>query len=79
MVLFDQGSTHSFSSFLFAKQLAKSPEPLDFDLSMATPLRESVITDIAIKGCLISVEGREFVADLIILDMRDFDVILGMD
>lgn len=31
------------------------------------------------KGCLISIAGRELLAYLILSDMKNFDVILGMD
>lgn len=57
-VLFYLGLTHSFSSFLFVKWLAKSPEPLDFDLLVANPLGGSVIADVSIKDSLIFVEDR---------------------
>lgn len=77
-VLFDSGSTHSFS-FCFPKRLAKSPESLNFDLEVATTLGGSVIAVKVIKGCLIYVRGQEFGANLILLNMRDFDIILGID
>lgn len=31
------------------------------------------------KSCLIEIENKEFPADLVLLDMKDFDVTLGMD
>lgn len=47
-ILFDSGLTHSFCSVRFAKR-SKSPESLNFDLSMATPLGGSVIVDRVVK------------------------------
>lgn len=38
-----------------------------------------MIIDKVAKDCLIYFGGRGFVADLILLDINDFDVILGID
>ena len=48
-------------------------------LSIATPLSDELETDIFFPSCLMLVEGRELLADLVLLDVIDFDVILGMD
>ena len=32
-----------------------------------------------LKSCVLCMEGRELLANLVLLDMHDFDVILGMD
>ena len=37
------------------------------------------MTNLVLKSCIICIEGRELLADLVLLDMHDFDVILGMD
>ena len=78
-VLFDPGSTHSFVSCAFAKNHDKSPELLDFELSVSTPVGDTLMTNLVLKSCIICIEGRELLADLVLLDMHDFDVILGMD
>ena len=78
-VLFDPGSTHSFVSCAFAKNHDKSPELLDFELSVSTPIGDTLMTNIGLKSCIICIEGIELLADLVLLDMYDFDVILGMD
>ena len=36
-------------------------------------------TDRVVKDSRVLIEGQEFPADLIALDIRDFDVVLGMD
>lgn len=36
-------------------------------------------TENVCRSCPIRIGDRELVADLMVLDMRDFDVILGMD
>lgn len=35
--------------------------------------------DLVLKSCTIVIEDRKLPTDLILLDMYDFDVILGMD
>ena len=35
--------------------------------------------EVVFRSCVINIVGRELFADLILLHMRDFDVILGID
>ena len=78
-VLFDFGSTHSFIFHGFAQRLNMIPETLDFELSVDTPSRHVMCTDKVYKSCNVLVSGRELEANLVLLDMYEFDVILGMD
>ena len=48
-------------------------------LSVSTPLSDELETDVYFPSCPVIVEGRELLADLVLLDVIDFDVILGMD
>ena len=48
-------------------------------LSVATPLSGLLDTNIIFLRCPMLVEGRELPVDLMLLDVIDFDVILGMD
>ena len=48
-------------------------------LSVATPLSDSLDTDVILPSCPMLIEGRELLADLVLLDVMDFDVILGMN
>ena len=50
-----------------------------FPLSIVTSLSDELETDIFFSSCPVLVEGRELFADLVLLDVIDFDVILGMD
>ena len=50
-----------------------------FPLSVATPLSDELETDIFFPSCPVLVEGRGLLADLVLLDVINFDVILGMD
>jgi hypothetical protein len=78
-VLIDTGSTHSFISTHFACQINKIEEPLDFCLSVATPIGDNILTDKVFRSSNVRVGDRNLVIDLVHLDFRDFDVILGMD
>ena len=35
--------------------------------------------NLVLKSCIICIKGRELLADLVLLDMHDFDNMLGMD
>uniref|UniRef100_A0A2N9IM06 CCHC-type domain-containing protein n=1 Tax=Fagus sylvatica TaxID=28930 RepID=A0A2N9IM06_FAGSY len=78
-VLFDSDSTHSFISHGFARRLNMTPETLDFELFVDTPSGHVMCTDKVYKSCNILVSGRELEANLVLLDMYEFEVILGMD
>uniref|UniRef100_A0A7N2MWN1 RNA-directed DNA polymerase n=1 Tax=Quercus lobata TaxID=97700 RepID=A0A7N2MWN1_QUELO len=77
--LFDSGSTHSFISSRYAKLCDKKPGLMDYDLSVATPMGDSLVCNFMLKSCVIKIEDKEMLADLIVMDMYDYDVILGMD
>ena len=53
--------------------------PLDVPLSVSTPLGEVSLLENVCRRCVISLDESEFIIDLIVLRMSDFDVILGMD
>jgi hypothetical protein len=78
-VLFYPGSTHSLISCGFVRNIARSPEPLEYELSVSTPLGDTLISNLVLKSCMFCIEGRELSADLVLLGMHDFDVILGMN
>lgn len=54
-------------------------EKLDKPLHVTTSLKKIVVVDTAFKNCIIRIEEKELVADLVYLDMDDFDTILGMN
>ena len=78
-VLFDPGATHSFVSLYFAPRLGKSSSFLDETLVVTTPVGDNVLAKSVYCSCDISIEGKVLPADLVVLNMVDFDVILGMD
>uniref|UniRef100_A0A2N9G313 RNA-directed DNA polymerase n=1 Tax=Fagus sylvatica TaxID=28930 RepID=A0A2N9G313_FAGSY len=78
-VLFDPGATHSFVSVVFAKKHNLESLPLEIELCVDTPVGGVVIASDICKSCVTKIANRELVADLTLLEMKDFDVILGMD
>ena len=77
-VLFDPGSTFSYVSSSFANGLNLSCELLDIPICVSTPVGESVIVKKVYRSCLVDFVGSNTYVDLVILEMGDFDVILGM-
>ena len=53
-------------------------ELLDFELSFSTPLGKTMVVEFICKSCVIKIGGNELLADLILLEIQEFDVILGM-
>ena len=49
--LIDPGSTHSFVSISFAGLLDMYISTMDFDLIVATPMRDSLVTSRMLKNC----------------------------
>ncbi|RVW18432.1 Transposon Ty3-G Gag-Pol polyprotein [Vitis vinifera] len=78
-VLIDPGSTHSFVSVSFAGLLGLLVASMDFDLIVATPVRDSVVASRMLRNCIVMIGYREMPVDLVLLDLQNFDVILGMD
>ncbi|XP_077228324.1 uncharacterized protein LOC143861265 [Tasmannia lanceolata] len=77
--LFDSGATHSFVSSAFATLHCLPTSPLDYDVCVSTPIGKEILTNRICKMCPVRIGNRELLAELILLDMSDFDVILGMD
>ena len=54
-------------------------EQLAYDMHVTSPLEHSVTVNQVYKNCPIVIQAREFLANLITLPFREFDLILGMD
>ncbi|KAL0560150.1 hypothetical protein IC582_000544 [Cucumis melo] len=79
LVLFDSGSSHSFISSTFVLHARLEVEPLNHVLSVSTPSGECMLSKEKVKTCQIEIAGHVIEVTLLVLDMLDFDVILGMD
>ncbi|XP_073153460.1 uncharacterized protein [Henckelia pumila] len=78
-VFFDCGGTHSFISKRFAKKLGLTPEILVEPFRVATPTSKTIETHRFHRDCVINISEHVFQAELIQLNMEEFDAILGMD
>nr|GEU64686.1 putative reverse transcriptase domain-containing protein [Tanacetum cinerariifolium] len=78
-VLFDTGSTHSVVSIAFSKHLKVPSIPLDHALPISTPMLNSMIISYEFRNCPLRVGDDIHFANLIPLEMSDFDIILGID
>ncbi|TYK11888.1 ty3-gypsy retrotransposon protein [Cucumis melo var. makuwa] len=79
LVLFDWGSSHSFISSAFVLHARLEVEPLHHVLSLSTPSGECMLSKENVKACQIEIAGHVIEVTLLVLDMLDFDVILGID
>ncbi|XP_070022255.1 uncharacterized protein [Nicotiana sylvestris] len=78
-VLFDPGSTYSYVSSYFASYLIVPRDSLSVPVYVSTPVGDAIVVDHVYRSCIVVIEGLETSVDLLLLDMVDFDVILGMD
>ncbi|KAL0551944.1 hypothetical protein IC582_011037 [Cucumis melo] len=78
-VLFDSESSHSFISSVFVQHVGLKVEPLGSVLSVSTPSGEVLLSKVNIKACRVEIANHVLDVTLLVLDMQDFDVILGMD
>ncbi|KAL4013253.1 hypothetical protein IC575_025415 [Cucumis melo] len=79
LVFFYSGSSHSFISSTFVLHARLEVEPLHHVLSVSTPSGECMLSKEKVKACQIEIAGHVIEVTLLVLDMLDFDVILGMD
>ena len=78
-LLFDPGSTYSFVSSYFAPYLVMPSDSLSAHVYVSTLVGYSIVVDRVHRSCIVVFGGLETRVDLLLLDMVDFDVILGMD
>ncbi|XP_075076495.1 uncharacterized protein LOC142163141 [Nicotiana tabacum] len=79
LALIDPGSTHSYVSSYFALRFSRYSKLLNDPFLVATPIGESLLTEYVYRACQIRVEGKDTLADLIVLDIIDFDMLIRMD
>ena len=77
--LIDPGSTHSYVCMEHVFDKVPAMEKLAYDMHVTSPLGHSVSVNRIYRNCPIVIQTREFLADLITLPFREFDLILGMD
>ena len=78
-VLIVSSVTHSFVSYTFAKKLCRGEERIRKTFRTALPSGDVLLSEYWVRQVPIIICDRELHVDLIIIDLKDFDVILGMD
>ncbi|KZV28245.1 hypothetical protein F511_02115 [Dorcoceras hygrometricum] len=78
-VLFDTGASHSFISEMFVFERGLSSSPLCDVVSVSTPAGVNLWSREVVVDFLIRFDEHVLVTNLIVLGIRDFDCILGMD
>ena len=77
-VLVDSGATHSFISREFIKRVGIEIRPTECSIIVSLSMGNSLITNRVYRGGKVTIANHEFEADLIVFDIHDFDIILGM-
>ena len=77
--LVDPGATHSFASKPFLYRFQIETQPLEGRMRVSLPVGDPLLADRVVRDSRVLIEEQEFPVDLIALDMRYFDVVLGMD
>jgi hypothetical protein len=78
LVLFDSGATFSFVSLDFVKRANLSSHEISQSVPVSS-LGGMVSSSVVCPGCVISIDGDDFVVNLMVISLPIFDVILGMD
>lgn len=77
--LFDPGSIYSYAFASFDPRLEILSKSLSMLLCVSNHVGVSLVVDQVRKACVVTIWEYDTGVDLILLDMLDFDVILGME
>ena len=78
-MLFDSGASHSFIAASVVIKLGLEVEALEEPLYVSSPLAIRARIGMICHGCEFKISGILLTVDLGVMDMSEFDVILGMD
>ena len=78
-VLFDSGASHSFIATSVVIELGLEVETLEEPMHVSSPLGIRARIWMICRGCELEISGTLLTVDLRIMDMSEFDIILGMD
>ncbi|KAL5576964.1 hypothetical protein UlMin_018663 [Ulmus minor] len=78
-VLFDYGATHSFISAMFVDCLHISKDIIRQTFRTVLPFGDIMLSNYWLRVVPVVISERELSVDLVVLDMIDYDVILGME
>lgn len=78
-VSFSSGSVYSYMSTYFSLGFDFSYDSTSVSVDISTPIGEPLVVVLVYQSCFVTLAGYKTWVDLIILDMVDFDIILGID
>ena len=78
-MLFDSGTSHSFVGASVVIEFGLEVEALEEPLYVSSPLGIKARIGMICRGCELEISGILLTVDLRVMDMSEFDVILGMD
>lgn len=78
-MLIDLGATHSFALPAFIRKIKKVSDVLNGPFGVTIPYGEVLNSKQLVKACEVSISDHKLCVELIILEMHDYDVILGID
>ena len=78
-MLFDSTAPHSFIAASVVIELGLEVEALEEPLYVGSPLGIKVTIGMICRGCELEISGILLTVDLRVMDMSEFDVIMGMD
>ena len=78
-MLFDSGASHSFIAASVVIELGLEVKTLEEPLYVSSPLGIRARIGMICHGCELEISGTLLTVDLRIMDMSEFDVILGTD
>ena len=78
-MLFDSGASHSFIAASVVIELGLEVEALEDPLYVSSPLGIRARIGMICCSCKLEISGILLTVDLRVMNMSEFDVILGMD
>ena len=78
-MLFDSGASHSFIVVSVMRELGLEIETLEEPMYVSSPLGTRASIYLICRSCELEISGILLTVDLRVMDMLEFDVILGMD
>ncbi|KAL0394363.1 UNVERIFIED_CONTAM: hypothetical protein Slati_4402500 [Sesamum latifolium] len=78
-VLIDPGSTHSYISSEFTSKIPGENSPIPYNLIVYLPVGGNVVVNSIRRGSLVRIGDVNLPVDLVVMDLKEFDVILGID
>ena len=77
--LVDLGATHSFILIPFTERHQIEFQLIDGCMVVSVPNGDIMISERIVPGSRLVIQNKDFPADLIVLGIHDFDIVLGMD